>query len=212
MGSRSMSLEQVSISAILILLLPALGLCGYRPVLPKEDVDRVSVTLPASPRVILRDTPRDNHDKDDGRRVVRRRRVNDIAIILENFDKPTLRSLLINKEKRVGDVILVNGKPAIIRKRRVGPSDEDDIASDPWLKVMVFLKFKLLAGQPLCVTPNWYTATSLSFGRMMMSKSPQLLPHPNAFALLPVILKVCEPLLIEPTQYTLASCHCVVLV
>merc|ERR1712032_1089445 len=144
MGSRSMSLEQVSISAILILLLPALGLCGYRPVLPKEDVDRVSVTLPASPRVILRDTPRDNHDKDDGRRVGRRR-VNDIAIILENFDKPALRSLLINKEKRVGDVILVNGKPAIIRKRRVGPSDEDDIASDHLLKVK---KTDVFGGKP----------------------------------------------------------------
>merc|ERR1712032_1030478 len=142
MGSRSMSLEQASIPAILILLLPGLGLCGYRPVLPKEDVDRVSVTLPASPRVILRDTPR---DKDDGRRVVRRRRVNDIAIILENFDKPTLRSLLINKEKRVGDVILVNGKPAIIRKRRVGPSDEDDIASDHLLKVK---KTDVFGGKP----------------------------------------------------------------
>merc|ERR1719247_1248969 len=84
--------------------------------------------------------------------------------------------------------------------------------TESWSKVMVFLKFKLLAGQPLCVTPNWYTFTPLSFGITMMSKSPQLLPHPNAFALLPVILKVCEPLLIEPTQYTLASCHCVVLV
>ena len=83
---------------------------------------------------------------------------------------------------------------------------------ESWAKVMVFLKFKLLAGQPLCVTPNWYTFTPLSFGITMMSKSPQLLPHPNAFALLPVILKVCEPLAIEPTQYTLASCHCVVLV
>merc|ERR1719367_1061931 len=132
-----MSLEQVSLPSILILLLPGLGLGGYRPVLPKEDVDRVSVTLPASPRVILRDTPRDIQDKkqDDVRRVVRRRRINDIAIILENFDKPTLRSLLINKERRVGDVILVNGKPAIIRKRRVGASDEGDIVPDDLIKV-----------------------------------------------------------------------------
>ena len=101
-----------------------------------SDVDRASVTLPASPRVILRDTLRDNRDKmrDDGRRVVRRRRINDIAVILENFDKPTLRSLLINKERRVGQVILVNGKPAIIRKRKVGPKDEDDIASDDLVK------------------------------------------------------------------------------
>ena len=100
-------------------------------------MDRVSVTLAASPRLILRDTPRDNRDKkqDDGRRVVRRRRINDIAVILENFDKPTLRSLLINKERRVGEVILVNGKPAIIRKRRVGPSEEDDIVSDDLVKV-----------------------------------------------------------------------------
>ena len=101
-----------------------------------SDVDRATVTLSASPRVILRDNPRDNRDKmrDDGRRVVRRRRINDIAVILENFDKPTLRSLLINKERRVGEVILVNGKPAIIRKRRVGPNDEDDIASDDLVK------------------------------------------------------------------------------
>ena len=104
-------------------------------------MDRVSATLPASPRVILRDTPRetlrDNRDKkqDDGRRIVRRRRINDIAVILENFDKPTLRSLLINKERRVGEVILVNGKPAIIRKRRVGPSEEDDIVPDDLIKV-----------------------------------------------------------------------------
>ena len=100
-------------------------------------MDRVSVTLAASPRVILRDTPRDNRDKkqDDGRRMVRRRRINDIAVILENFDKPTLRSLLINKERRVGEVILVNGKPAIIRKRRVGSSEEDDIVSDDLVKV-----------------------------------------------------------------------------
>ena len=109
-----------------------------------SDVDRVSVTLPASPRVILRDTPRDKK-QDDGRRVVRRRRINDIAIILENFDKPTLRSLLINKERRVGDVILVNGKPAIIRKRRVGASDEDDIASDHLLKVK---KTNVFGGKP----------------------------------------------------------------
>ena len=108
-----------------------------------SDVDRVSVTLPASPRVILRDT-RDKK-QDDGRRVVRRRRINDIAIILENFDKPTLRSLLINKERRVGDVILVNGKPAIIRKRRVGASDEDDIASDHLLKVK---KTDVFGGKP----------------------------------------------------------------
>ena len=102
-------------------------------------MDRVSVTLAASPRLILRDTPRDNRDKkqDDGRRVVRRRRINDIAVILENFDKPTLRSLLINKERRVGEVILVNGKPAIIRKRRVGSSEEDDIVSDDLKKTSV---------------------------------------------------------------------------
>ena len=110
-------------------------------------MDRVTVTLPASPRVILRDTPRDNRDKkqDDGRRVVRRRRINDIAVILENFDKPTLRSLLINKERRVGEVILVNGKPAIIRKRRVGSSEEDDIVSDDFIKVK---KTSVVGGKP----------------------------------------------------------------
>ena len=99
-----------------------------------SDVARATVTEPDSPRVIIRDIQRDNRDK---RRVVRRRRINDIAVILENFDKPTLRSLLINKERRVGDIVLVNGKPAVIRKRRVaGKTNEDDMSVDSLLKVM----------------------------------------------------------------------------
>ena len=41
-------------------------------------------------------------------------------IIVENFDKLTLSELLERKEKKVGEVVLVNGKPAIIKKRKLG--------------------------------------------------------------------------------------------
>ena len=46
-------------------------------------------------------------------------RVNDNVIIVENFDKSTLSDLLDRKEKKVGEVVLVNGKPAIIKKRKL---------------------------------------------------------------------------------------------
>ena len=66
------------------------------------------------------------YSQSGGRRVVRRRkvnddksRVNDNVIIVENFDKSTLSDLLDRKEKKVGEVVLVNGKPAIIKKRKV---------------------------------------------------------------------------------------------
>jgi len=156
MGSRSMSPDQVSVP-ILVLLLPGFGLGGFRPVLQKADVDRVSVTAAASPgSLIHRDIPDspdthtpdqddipDHHDtQDDIRRVVRKRKVtrprpgsNGIAIILENFDKPTLWDLLVNKKKRVGAVVLVNGKPAVIRKRKVGTSDKDDVPPKDLKKV-----------------------------------------------------------------------------
>ena len=39
---------------------------------------------------------------------------------LENFDKRTIKELLEKKEKKVGDVVLVDGKPAVIRKRILG--------------------------------------------------------------------------------------------
>jgi len=41
-----------------------------------------------------------------------------VALTLENFDKETIKDLLEKKEKRVGEVVLVEGKPAIIRKRK----------------------------------------------------------------------------------------------
>merc|ERR1712154_172447 len=148
MGSRSMSPDKIS-APILVLLLPGFGLGGFRPVLQKADVDRVFVTVAASPGSLIypdiphhRDTTTDipGGTQDDIRRVVRRRKVtrpgsNGIAIILENFDKPTLWDLLVNKKKRVGAVVLVNGKPAVIKKRRVGSSDEDDVPPKDFRKV-----------------------------------------------------------------------------
>ena len=113
-------------------------------------MDRVSVTVAASPRSLIhRDTtaipdqddiPGHRGTQDEIRRVVRMRKVtrpgrNGIAIILENFDKPTLWDLLVNKKKRVGAVVLVNGKPAVIRKRKVGTSDKDDVPPKDFKKV-----------------------------------------------------------------------------
>ena len=57
------------------------------------------------------------------RRLVRRRKVtrggdSDNVIILQNYDKSALWTLLGNKEMKVGEVVLVNGKPAVIKKRK----------------------------------------------------------------------------------------------
>ena len=57
------------------------------------------------------------------RRLVRRRKVSrggnsDNVIIVQNYDKSALWTLLGNKEMRVGEVVLVNGKPAVIKKRK----------------------------------------------------------------------------------------------
>ena len=43
---------------------------------------------------------------------------------LENFDKKALRQALRKKEKSVGEVVLVEGKPALIKKRIVGGNGE----------------------------------------------------------------------------------------
>merc|ERR1719312_559612 len=41
-----------------------------------------------------------------------------VALTLENFDKETIKEVLENKEKKVGDVVLVEGRPAVIKKRK----------------------------------------------------------------------------------------------
>ena len=50
---------------------------------------------------------------------VRKNRKDDKTEVLENYDKDTLRTMLERRAKQVGDVVLVNGKPAIIKKRPV---------------------------------------------------------------------------------------------
>ena len=57
------------------------------------------------------------------RRLVRRRKVSrggdsDNVVIVQNYDKSALWTLLGNKEMKVGEVVLVNGKPAVIKKRK----------------------------------------------------------------------------------------------
>ena len=41
-----------------------------------------------------------------------------VALTLENFDKETIKEVLENKEKKVGEVVLVEGRPAVIKKRK----------------------------------------------------------------------------------------------
>lgn len=38
--------------------------------------------------------------------------------VLDNYDKMTIKILLLNKTMKVGEVVLVNGKPALIKRRR----------------------------------------------------------------------------------------------
>ena len=44
-------------------------------------------------------------------------RANNNFVVLENYEKDILNRMLARKAKKVGDVVLVNGKPAIIKKR-----------------------------------------------------------------------------------------------
>ena len=47
-----------------------------------------------------------------------------VATQLTNFDRGTIRRLLRNEEKSVGDIVLVDGRPALIKKRVVGRNGE----------------------------------------------------------------------------------------
>ena len=46
------------------------------------------------------------------------------ATNLKNFDEETIKRLLKNKEKSVGEIVLVDGRPAVIKKRVVGRNGE----------------------------------------------------------------------------------------
>ena len=54
------------------------------------------------------------------RRIVRNKLFNETKKHLENFEKEDLRKILKNKGKRVGEVVLVDGRPALIKKRGIG--------------------------------------------------------------------------------------------
>merc|ERR1719431_842307 len=65
-----------------------------------------------------------------------------VALTLENFDKETIKDLLKKKEKRVGEVVLVEGRPAIIRKRKT--LKKKDIKEGRMLRVHHPRKVKVL--------------------------------------------------------------------
>jgi len=44
--------------------------------------------------------------------------------VLDNYDKMTIKNLLLNKMMKVGEVVLVNGKPALIKRRRISSTNE----------------------------------------------------------------------------------------
>ena len=58
------------------------------------------------------------------RRSFERKLFNDTEIPLENFKKEDLRKILRNKEKKVGEVVLVDGRPALIKKHVMGKNGE----------------------------------------------------------------------------------------
>merc|ERR1712183_538859 len=105
MGSSSMSPHQILAAYVLVILLPASTICGgrrrqYGHAPARGQGDQVPTTVT--------------------RRMVRRRKVSrggdsDNVIIVQNYDKSALWTLLGNKEMRVGEVVLVNGKPAVIK-------------------------------------------------------------------------------------------------
>ena len=44
-----------------------------------------------------------------------------LVIIVKDYDKKMIKTVLENKGQKVGDVLLVNGRPAIVKKRRKKP-------------------------------------------------------------------------------------------
>ena len=72
---------------------------------------------------------------------VRKTRINDNSVVLENYDKETLRTMLERRAKQVGDVVLVNGKPAIIKRspQKMTPKKNQNVKKN---RVHIKLKAK----------------------------------------------------------------------
>ena len=68
---------------------------------------------------------------------VRKTRINDNSVVLENYDKETLRTMLERRAKQVGDVVLVNGKPAIIKRRpqKMNPNKNQNVKKRVHIKL-----------------------------------------------------------------------------
>ena len=54
---------------------------------------------------------------------------------LENFDQQTIKELLEKNEKKVVDVVLVDGKPAVIRKRIIQRVRDGEMKTKKKIKV-----------------------------------------------------------------------------
>ena len=77
-----------------------------------------------------------SQQRDRAVKKVRKTRISDNSVVLENYDTKTLNTMLERKAKQVGDVVLVNGKPAIIKKRamRISPFINENIRVRPSMR------------------------------------------------------------------------------
>ena len=81
-------------------------------------------------------------------------------VVLQNYEKDILNRMLARKAKKVGDVVLVNGKPAIIKKRLL------KLKNPPVLNENIKKKRIKIKSE---VRPTFHSRP-----RLLRAKSPQL--------------------------------------
>ena len=81
-------------------------------------------------------------------------------VVLQNYEKDILNRMLARKAKKVGDVVLVNGKPAIIKKRML------KLKNPPVLNENIKKKRIKIKSE---VRPTFHSRR-----RLLRAKSPQL--------------------------------------
>lgn len=64
----------------------------------------------------------------------------DVAQIVQDFDQKSILVILANKEQRVGDVVLVNGRPAVIKKRKKSNEENDKSEDNSEKKRKIFAR------------------------------------------------------------------------
>ena len=65
---------------------------------------------------------------------------------LKNFDRKTIKELLAKKDKKVGDVVLVDGRPTVIRRRISGRVGGGERKTKKKLKVQNLELIKTIPG------------------------------------------------------------------